>query len=92
MLRILLNPKCWFRKKTTSKELSKFINEAINNKLPLKVSDSSITINGVELYKYGYPYNFGYPVKAPVIGLPDRTTVFRLHDYYISKLEDYYLK
>ena len=92
MLRILLNPKCWFRGKPTSKALSKFINEAIDNKLPLKVSDTTITINGLELWKWDYPYNFGYPIKAPVIGLPDRTTVFKLYDYYISKLEGYYLK
>ena len=92
MLRILLNPECWFRKKPTSKALSKFINEAIDNKLPLKVSDNIITINGVDLWKWEYPSNFGYPVKASVIGLPDRTTVFKLYDYYISKLEGYYLK
>lgn len=91
--RILFNFDCWIRNKRTSKELSKFINDALDNNSILDLSESGILkINNVKLWRNNYPYDFGYIQSAPECGMPDRETVFRLHDAYIEQLQKHHLK
>ena len=83
IVRILSTPRCWLRNYGTSAALSAFINESLDNNHSIDfLLDRIIKLNGKELWIGNYPYAFGslYERRELIKFLPDRTTVFRLHD------------
>jgi len=81
ILRIVRTPGCWIRNFHTSRVLSAWINEQLDaGYAPVREDHFTITLNGVELWGANWPYAFGTLEGGSELGMPDRTTNFRIVD------------
>jgi hypothetical protein len=87
LFRILTTPSCWLRNKPTNKALSRKLNRLMDENTPVKrINRYLVQLGGIALWQENYPYCCYYMYDNPCLGLPDRTTVFRLYDYIAETL------
>lgn len=83
MIRILCTPSCWTRNCKSSRELSRFFNERLDaGEVPVQNDFYYASLGGVSFWLGNFPYAYGEPALtyAGRKVMPDRATVFRLHD------------
>ena len=89
LLRILTTPSCWTRIRATNKVLDAWMIEALKNPEFSQLTAHSVFLNGKHIWITNYPYCYGYLYSHQDLGLPSRTTVFKLFDaisnYLVNK-------
>lgn len=93
-LRILFTPECWVRNNLTSPKVTKFINDSLDaGHLPVSSGLYTHELNGKTIWTANYPYAYGrICIDGSVLKttkLPDRATVFRLHDVIEQESENF---
>lgn len=81
-LRILLTPGCWLRNHRSGKHISRFIQERLAAGEIPRQRGYHILLGGKTLWAGNYPYAYGNIDRGIFSGgpMPDRKTVFMLHD------------
>jgi hypothetical protein len=79
-LRVYLNPATWVRRYQTSPSLSREINALLDINEEILIINKYVTKLGPHyLWTGNYPHTYGFIYKKVKYGLPDRLTVYRLH-------------
>lgn len=81
-LSILTTPSCWLRNYPSSRALSAKLNKLLDNPEFTDFTGYTVKLNGEKFWVSNYPYAYGSPYYAghELEQLPNRATVFRLHE------------
>lgn len=80
LFRILTTPRCWLRNHLTNKVLDEWMIEALKEPKFSNYGSFTIDLNGKTIWIENYPYGCGEVYGKAHLGLPSRSTVFKLFD------------
>lgn len=82
----IFDPRYWMRNEKTSKSLTDFINNQLDNGVvPVIVNEFEMTLSGVNIWRANFPYAYGNIYSRGVAPLlPSRSTVVRLRKAEIA--------
>jgi hypothetical protein len=84
-LRILTTPACWMRNHGTNPALDAWMLIALKDPQISQISSYTCRLNGVPIWIANFPYCFGHVGDSGSLGLPSRSTCFRLYDAVASQ-------